>query len=165
MNWLDIVIILMLLIPMFIGFQRGLTGIIIPLVGILIGVILAGQFYISVANWLSNWLQSPEQAKIVGFIIIFALVMIAALIAASIARKFLSLLFLGWVDKIGGLVFGLVLGGMFAGALLSLIAEFFPSSVEGTVGNSALAAFLLDKFPFVLYFLPSEFDTVRQLFG
>jgi membrane protein required for colicin V production len=69
------------------------------------------------------------------------------------------------LDKVGGLILGLVIGGVISGAILSLMTKFFASSVEETVAESTLAAFFLDKFPFVLYLLPKEFDTVRQFFN
>jgi membrane protein required for colicin V production len=165
MNWLDIVIIVILVVPTFLGFRRGLIGTILPLVGIVLGVIVAGRGYGSMANWLSNWLESPAQAKIVAFILIFILFMIAITVVTKLVRGFLGFLLLGWIDKFGGLVFGLVMGGVVAGALLSIVSRFFTSRVEATVADSALAAFLLDKFPFVLYLLPKEFDAVRQFFG
>lgn len=165
MNWLDIVIIVIIVVPMFLGFRRGLIGTILPLVGIVLGVIVAGRGYGSVANWLSNWLESPAQAKIVAFILIFILFMIAITVVTKLVRGFLGFLLLGWIDKFGGLVFGLVMGGVVAGALLSIVSRFFTARVEATVADSALAAFLLDKFPFVLYLLPKEFDAVRQFFG
>jgi membrane protein required for colicin V production len=165
MNWLDIVIIVILVVPTFLGFRRGLIGSILPLVGIVLGVIVAGRGYGSMANWLSNWLESPAQAKIVAFILIFILFMIAITVVTKLVRGFLGFLLLGWIDKFGGLVFGLVMGGVVAGALLSIVSRFFTSRVEATVADSALAAFLLDKFPFVLYLLPKEFDAVRQFFG
>jgi len=164
MDWLDVILIIMLVIPTFIGWRRGLVDAVIPLVGFAIAIILAGQFYDSVASWLSHWLHSPAQAKLLGFAIIFILVVAAAMVVASIARKLLTLLLLGWVDKIGGLVFGLLTGALVAGALLSLMLNFFGSRVEATITDSALATFLVDKFPLALYFLPGDFDSVRNLF-
>jgi membrane protein required for colicin V production len=165
MNWLDALIIIVILIPMVLGFRKGLISSVLPLIGIVIGIVLAGRYYGSIAGWLSNWLQSEAQTKIVGFAIIFILVVMAAIFIASVLRRFLSLLFLGWVDKLGGLAFGLVMGSVVAGALLALISKFFASRVESTIADSALAAFFLDKFPFVLGLLPKEFDSVRQFFG
>jgi len=164
MHWLDVIILLMFILPMFIGYRRGLIRTIVPLVAIVLGIIVAGQSYDSMANWLSNWLESSAQAKIVAFAIIFILFMAAMVVASSLLRRFLKLLLMGWVDKVGGLVFGLVIGSVISGAILSLIANSFPS-VEATFAKSALTAFLLDKFPFVLYLLPEEFDAVRNFFS
>lgn len=165
MNWLDIVVIVMLIVPTLIGFKRGLIGTVVPLIGIILGIVLAGRFYGSIADWLSTWLHSPSQARIVGFIIIFVLVMVAMAVLAAVLRRFLGLLLLGWVDKLAGLVFGFLIGGLVMGAVLALASKFFPAAAESTIQGSALASFLLDKFPLVLYFLPSEFEAVRHFFG
>ena len=166
MHWLDVVIIIILVIPMFIGLRRGVIGIIVPLVGIILGIMVAGRFYNSVADWFHpNWLESQAQANIVAFLIIFILFMAAVLVVSSVLRRFFTLFLLGWFDKVGGLILGLVIGGVISGAILSLISKFFASSVEETVAESTLAAFFLDKFPFVLYLLPKDFDTVRQFFS
>ena len=164
MNWLDIIIIVILVMPAFIGLKRGLVGTVIPMIGIILGVIVAGRSYHHLSGLLDNWLNSEAQIKIVGFIIIFVLFMLCAFLVANMLRKFLSILLLGWVDRIGGLAFGLITGGIIAGAILSLITHFF-TSAEDTVSDSALAAFLLDKFPLVLHLLPKEFDAVQKIFS
>jgi membrane protein required for colicin V production len=165
MNWLDIAIIIIVLIPTYIGFRRGLIGTVIPLLGIILAIVFAGIFYDSVAGWLSGWLDSQSQANIVGFIIIFTLVLLASMSVAFLLRSFLSLLLLGWLDKLGGFVFGLLIGAVFSSVLLSIMSKFFASTVEETVADSALASFFLDKLPFVLLLLPNEFDSVRQFFS
>jgi len=164
MSWLDAVIILILILPMYIGYRRGLIGTVVPLVAIVLAILVAGRAYDDLAGWFHpGLLKSEAQANVVAFAIIFILVMAAMTAVSLLLRKFLHLLLMGWVDKIGGLVFGLVIGGLISGAVLSLIANSFPS-VEATFQDSLLAAFLLDKLPFVLYLLPEEFDAVRDFF-
>jgi len=68
---------------------------------------------------------------------------------------------LGWVDHLGGAVFGVVAGAILWGALLAIWVKFFGA---GPVTESFLAAVLLDKFPLVLALLPSEFDAIRDFF-
>ena len=165
MNWLDAVIIVILVLPMLIGYRSGLIRTVVPLIAIVLGIIVAGRTYDGFAGWFHpGLLKSESQASIVAFAIIFILFMAAMAVVSRVLHRFLTLLLMGWVDKIGGLIFGLVIGGLVSGAALSLIANSFPG-VEATFQDSALAAFLLDKFPFVLYLLPEEFDSVRDFFG
>ncbi len=157
MNWLDILLILMILLPVFIGYKRGLIGIILPLVGIVVGIFIAGRIYDNVSDWLHpGLLGSKAQADIVAFAIIFVLFFVAIISVSSQLRRFLNLLFLGWVDSLGGLLFGLILGSIGAGVLVAIVSRFF-TSAQATVTDSALASFLLDTFPFVLHLLPSHF--------
>jgi len=146
----------------------GLTGTVVPLIGILLGLALAGLFYGSLADSLSPWLESHSQATIVAFLIIFIVVMVVSielyLILSSLGRRGPKLPLVGWTDRLGGVIFGLAIGGIISGAILSLIAKYSPG-MEATISNSSLAAFFLDQFPFVLHLLPEEFSTVRDFFG
>ena len=165
MNWLDVIVIIFLVVTTITGLSKGLIKTIIPLVGVILGVVLAGRFYGSVADWLSTWLHSPSQANIAGFAIIFVAVVIVSLIIASLLSKFLSLLLLGWVDKLGGAVLGFVIGGLVCGAILTIITKYNFPGMEGTIHDSNLASFFVNNFNMVLPFLPGEFDSVHQFFG
>jgi len=165
MNWLDIVVIIFLAITTITGLSRGLIKTIIPLVGVVLAVVLAGQFYDSVAGWLSHWMHSPSQANIAGFAIIFVVVVIVSLIIATLLSKFLSLLLLGWVDKLGGAVIGFLIGGFVVGAILTIITKYHFLGMQGTFQNSNLASFFVAHFNMVLPLLPKEFDSARQFFG
>lgn len=164
MNWLDIVIIIFLAITTITGLSKGLIKTIIPLLGVIVAVVLAGRFYGSVGDWLSHGLHSTSQANIVGFAIIFVAVVLASLIIASLLSKFLSLLLLGWIDKLGGAALGFVIGGFVVGALLTIITKYNFPGMEGIVQNSSLASFFVAHFNMVLPLLPKEFDSVRQFF-
>ena len=68
---------------------------------------------------------------------------------------------LGWVDKIGGAVLGLILGALSISAILAIIAKVSNSSL---ITDSKFAGFFLDEFPLILKFLPSDFNTIRNFF-
>ena len=73
-----------------------------------------------------------------------------------------SAVLLGWVNRLGGAVFGFILGAFFCGALLTIWAKYL--GIAGPIGDSAFAKLLLDVFPIALALLPSEFDSVRSFF-
>jgi membrane protein required for colicin V production len=165
LNWLDIAIIVFLAITAVIGLSKGFVKTISILVGIILGVVLAGRFSGPVADWLSTALHNPTQAKMAGFAIIFIAVVIISLIIAALLRKLLSLLLLGWVDRLGGAVAGLVIGGLVCGAILTLITEHNFAGIEGTIRDSSLASFFVDHFNIVLPILAKGFNSVHQFFG
>ena len=166
MNWLDIIIILILIIPTYIGFRKGFVGTATTLVAIILGIIIAGIHYSTLADWLHpGWMESRPQANLIAFIIIFILALIAIMIIFSVLRKYFQMSLTGRADKIGGLIAGLLIGAMISSVILAIVAKFFPSAADETMNKSTLAPFLLDKFPFILHVLPDEFDAVRQLFG
>jgi membrane protein required for colicin V production len=161
MNWLDIVIIIGLLIALFSGFREGLIKILFTLAGGIIGVVLAGHYSDGLAAKLS-FISDHNIAGIVAFIIIILATLIVATILGIIVKKVVHAVLLGWVDKLGGAVIGLLAGAIFIGAVLAMWLKY-AESVDA-IGGSALANFLLDKFGIVLGLLPSEFDVIHQFF-
>ncbi len=160
---LDWIILVVLVVSAFSGLKRGLIKTVVSLVGLVVGIILAGQFDTALAAKLS-FIPQPAVARTAAFVIILVGAMVASGWVASMLKSLASRLLLGWVDHLGGAIIGLVLGGAIIGALLAMTAKFPFFNLEGSVGGSWLAAILLDKFPIFLAFLPEEFDAVRDLF-
>jgi len=161
MNWLDIVIIVIIAIPTLIGLRIGMIKAVLSLVGVIVGIILAGRFYVALAEQLT-FIPQDNLAKIAAFAIILVVVMIIAGVLASVLKWIASVVMLGWVNRLGGAIFGFVLGAIFCSALLAIWAQFL--GIEGLIAESGLAILLLDRFPMVLALLPEEFSSIRSFF-
>ncbi len=161
MNWLDIIIIIVIIISAFIGLWNGLIKTILSLAGSIVGVVLAGRYYVLLSEQLS-FINQENVAKIVAFVIILFGVMIIAWVIASLMKWSISAIGLGWINRLSGAVFGLVLGAIFCGALLAIWVKFV--GIGTPVAESGLASLLLDQFRLVLALLPGEFDEVRFFF-
>jgi len=160
MNWLDIIIIVCLIVPIFVGLKIGLIRAVLSLVGLIIGVVLASYFYQPFARVL-GFIPNENAANIVAFIIILLVVMVAAAIIVRLLKFIASVTMLSWVDHLGGGVFGFVMGAILWSALLATWVKFFGNDL---VRQSFLAEIMLDKFPYILGLLPKEFDVVRDFF-
>jgi membrane protein required for colicin V production len=161
MNWLDIVVAIVMLIALFLGLKAGLIKAVISLAGLILGIFLAGRFYQGLADKLT-FISSEKAAGIAAYVIILVLVMIAAAIIAWLLSKLISAILLGWINRLGGAIFGLIVAGVFIGAILAIWAKY--GGGGETISNSWLSSFLLDKFPLVLALLPGEFDSIRSFF-
>jgi membrane protein required for colicin V production len=161
MNWLDIIIAIILVIGLFFGLKAGLIKAVISLAGLILAIFLAGRFYQGLADKLT-FISSDKVAGIVAYIIILVVVMIAAAIIAWLLSKLVSAIMLGWINHLGGAIFGLLIAGIFIGAILAIWARY--GSGGDTISNSFLGSFLADKFPLVLALLPGEFDSIRSFF-
>ena len=75
MNWLDIVIVVALAIPTFAGFIQGLIKTALSLAGVIIGVVVASNFYEPVSRLLS-FIPNEDIANVVAFILILTVIMI-----------------------------------------------------------------------------------------
>ncbi len=161
MNWLDIVIAVILVVSLFVGLRRGLITTIVSFAGLLLGIFLAGRYHHTLADRLS-FIHSPQGASIGAYVIILVLVLIVAGLIAWIVTKIVSATPLGWINRVGGAVVGLVTAGVFVGAILAIWAKY--GSGGSIISGSLLGTFLLDKFPLVLAVLPGEFGSVRSFF-
>jgi membrane protein required for colicin V production len=161
MNWLDIALIVIIAIAAFTGFRMGLIKAVLSLAGTIVGVVLAGHYYILLSERLS-FIPQESIAKIVAFAIILLAVMAIVSVIASLLKWAVSLIMLGWANRLGGAILGLVLGVIFCSALLAMWVRF--TGIEAVISESALAAVMLQYFPLVLALLPDEFNTVRSFF-
>ena len=161
MNWLDIVILVLIAVPTLIGLRIGIIKAVLSLAGVIAGVILAGQYHTALAEKLT-FISQANLAEIAAFAIILIGVMIIATVLASLLKWIISVVLLGWVNRLGGAVFGFVLGAIFCSALLAICTKFL--GILEPVAESALATLLLDRFPIILALLPGEFDSVRSFF-
>ena len=160
MNWLDIVILIYLAVSVISGLVQCLIRTVLSIVGVIVGIFLASHFYIQLGNALT-FISNKDTANIVAFIIILLAVMIVAAIIAWLLKSIIKAIKLGWVDKLGGAVLGLILGALSVSAFLAIIVKYTSASF---IVDSKLSGFFLDKFPLILGFLPSEFDSVRNFF-
>ena len=161
MNWLDIVILVLLVIGAISGLKVGIIKVLFTVIGVIVGVILAGRFSDSLAGVLT-FIDNPGWAKTAAFAIILIAVLVIAGALAALLSSVISAVLLGWVNRLGGAVLGIVVGAIFCAAILTMWVNYL--GINEAVSNSNLAQFLLDRFPLVLGLLPSEFDSVRSFF-
>ncbi len=161
MNWLDIIIIVLIIVPGFIGLKAGIIKALFTVAGIIVGVVLAGRLSDSLGGALT-FISDPGIARVVAFAIILVVVMIVATIAAKLVKWAISAVLLGWVNRLGGAILGLFLGMIFCGAVLTMWVKYL--GISSVVEESVLAGVLLNGFPIVLGLLPAEFDSVRSFF-
>lgn len=163
MNWLDVVLIIGLAISVVLGIQAGLIKVAFMLVGGIIGVVLAGRYSDGLGDILS-FIPGEGVAYIIAFILIVAATVIVAMIAGMIVKKVVHILpLVGWVDRWGGGIIGLLAGAIIIGALLAMWMKYGSAGGE-VILDSALANFLLDKFGIVLGLLPPEYQIIHDFF-
>ncbi len=161
MNWLDLVLIISMVVAAVVGVRKGIIEIAITLAGLVIGVYVAGRYYVPFSGYLTV-IPHLGLAKVAAFSIIFIGVMAVAGVIARLATRMVSAVLMGWANRIGGGVLGFLLGAIFCGAFLAMWVKFMglPSAIE----QSQVAPVLLGQFPRVLALLPGEFDVVRDFF-
>jgi len=156
MNWLDIAILIILLLPSFIGFRKGFVRKILGILGIAAGFILAVRFYENLSSFLSSFIK--ESIIFVNVISFLLIIIIIYGFAVWLAR-YMSDIGGGtsFINKVLGTAFGFLQGLILASVLLYNLAFInFPSAETrsssmfyGSVYQVAPALFdkIIDLFP------------------
>ncbi len=147
MNWLDYVLIAIVIIGGLAGLRFGLIRAAFAAAGVLIGWLLAGQY----SDDLGALFEDSLSNETVVTVISYAIIMLGALVVASIAAKFikplLSIFTLGlssMVDKLGGLALGLLIGVALAGGLIVGMARL-TYNFDTSIIINAVPAQVADK--------------------
>ena len=112
-NWLDIVILLPLLVGLVKGFMNGFVSEIIAIAVVVFGVLGARFAASSTSAWLLKQFAWPaEVCNVVAYIILFLAIAIVLSIIAKILTKLLQSIHLGWANRLGGAVIGMVKYGL-----------------------------------------------------
>ena len=163
-NWIDVSIMIIILLNMIIGIRRGIIRGIINLIGVITAIFLAIFWFKEVGEFISSHSQiSGEIANILGFALIFLGIYLIARIIEIFFKKILSLLFVFWIDGLGGAVFGLVKGSLIVGILLVIITfiplpVFLKEQLENSFLANRFAVMTTIVYDYLKDWLPSSFQ-------
>ncbi len=103
---IDIAFLIVMLIAVFKGMAKGLVLGIFSLLAFIIALAAALKLSAIVAHYLETSTGSTAKwLPVISFMLVFLVFAFLVHLAARIIKKTLSLAMLGWVDKVGGIVF------------------------------------------------------------
>ncbi len=145
MSMLDISILSVLAVSGLRGLFRGLVKEAAAIAAIFLGGLLAFHFHESAAVLLAGFLPLIA-AKVVSFISLLLLVGLAAHLVGNLLTKIVKLALLGWVNRAGGLVLGLLEGALllsifFYGVTAVPFKSKLKENIEANPAARQLAAF------------------------
>ena len=138
MNPFDILIIIILVYCVVRGLFRGLVKEVSSIFGVLGGFYAAYSYYPQVANLLSRLVTDEAYRNILAFLIIFCCVLILINVLGIIIKYLLNIAFLGWVDRVFGLLFGMTKGILIVSVLFIILTTFLTKGAP-VIKNSLLA--------------------------
>lgn len=104
------------------GMFRGLIVTVFGIAGIVMAVLLAKDFGVHLAYYIRPFVGDSLLTVILGYGIIFLMVITIFLVLSALLRHLASRLQLGVVDKVGGLIFGVVRGLFFMSLIVLMLA-------------------------------------------
>lgn len=127
---LDIIVLVIVGLSALFGFYKGFVIEIFALGGIAVGIVVANASYASLGETLLRFIASSQIANAVAYALIFLIAMTAVIIVGRVFDKFVRLIFLGWLNRLLGLVFGFTKGALLAALLLLLLTLALPPQHE-----------------------------------
>jgi membrane protein required for colicin V production len=138
MNPFDIFIIIITGYSLIRGLFRGLIKEVSSIIGVLGGFYAAYSYYPMVAKLLAGLIVNSSYLNILSFLIIFCTVLIIISILGIVIKYLLNVAFLGWVDRICGVGFGLIKGILIVTVLFIILTTFLPKGAP-LIKKSVLA--------------------------
>ena len=124
MNPFDVFIILIMGYSIVRGLFRGLVKEVSSIIGVLGGFYAAYSYYPMVAKLLSGIIDEQSYLNILSFLIVFCGILIIISILGVVIKYLLNVAFLGWVDRICGLGFGLIKGVLIVTVIFIILTTF-----------------------------------------
>ncbi|HYW44617.1 MAG TPA: CvpA family protein [Bryobacteraceae bacterium] len=143
MNWLDAVLIVILVASVLSSYRKGFSREVIGLVSGVLALLLGIWFYGSAGSFLLPYVSSRAAANFAGFFLVFCGVLLLGGIVSFVVGRFLRVTGLSIVDHALGAGFGLLRGIVVAVALIMGIMAFSPGEgPPSSVVNSRLSPYV-----------------------
>lgn len=102
---IDIIFLVILLLAIFKGVQRGLIVAIFSVLALMIGLAAAIKLSVVVADYLKSSINvSAKWLPILSFILVFIIVILLVKWVASLLQAAIDFAWLGWFNKLGGVL-------------------------------------------------------------
>ncbi len=122
MNYLDIIIAIVLLFFGIKGLKKGIIVEVASLLAFIVGIYGAMHFSDFTAERLVEYIEiNPKYINTVAFILTFVLLALLVNLIGKLASKLAKSLNLGFLDKLGGFVFGAAKGVLLCSLLVMVL--------------------------------------------
>ncbi len=140
MNGIDIVVIIILSIFLIRGLFRGILIEVLSLVGMILAYIIALREMSTIANLIAKYISLPDFVlSLFSFTILFILVLLVTRLLAKTLSKLVKETLVGWLDRLGGGVFGLAKGVIVTSLVLLLLSLIpLPEAIKTEQQKSTL---------------------------
>jgi len=169
---IDIIVMILLSFAAFRGYRMGLIAGVGSFLSLMVGLAAAMKLSVVVAakigesaNVAGRWLP------FISFLIVFSLTVIIVRMIARLLQKFTETILLGWVDKIGGILFFGLMYLSFFGVILFYVnkLELLPANTETKSLTyqfiKPIGRAVVDSMGVVIPVFKNMFAELEQFFG
>jgi membrane protein required for colicin V production len=138
MNGFDVLVLVIILFCMIRGYFKGLIREVSGIIGIVVGFYGANTYYPILTPYLEDLIETPGTRSLICFFVLFCGILILISLFAALIRKFLRLVFLGWVDRFFGLIFGTAKGVLIVSVLFIMMMTFILDDAKFLSGSKTV---------------------------
>ena len=118
MNILDAIILICLIPAIFQGLRKGFISQAIAIISFIAGIWASARFADLVSTWVAQYITvSGQLLKIIAFAIILVGVFLVLGLIGRLLEKILDFAFLGWINKLAGVLFSVMKAILILGLL------------------------------------------------
>ncbi len=162
--FLDLVLIIILILAIVKGYQRGLIVGVFSFVAIIIGLAAAMKLSTVVAGYIGQAIKvSDEWLPVISFAVVFILVVLLIRLGANMIQKTVEISMLGWVNRLGGILFYITIYGMVYSIVL-FYAEQLKLLQPDTIEKSATYSYIQPLGPKVINGFGSVVPVFKGMF-
>jgi membrane protein required for colicin V production len=144
MNGFDLMVLVIVLFCMIRGVFRGLIREVSGIVAVIAGFYGAFNYSWILSPHLEFLIQTPGIRHLVSFSVLFCGIVVLVGLVAALIRHLMHVVFLGWVDRTFGLIFGTAKGTLIVSVLFVMTTAFVPSGSASLMNRSETAPYLAE---------------------
>jgi membrane protein required for colicin V production len=153
MNWLDIVLLTIMIVTAIIGIFKGFVKQVIGLVAVVAGLVLASVYYEATAGVFETFVKNRLLSNFLGFLLIFVVVLIAGAILSHLITKVMKGP-LALANRLFGAVFGFLKAILICGIIVYALVAF--ELAKPALETSILAPACLGVTRAMINLIPSD---------
>jgi len=157
MNYIDIILVILLVLAAISGYRKGLVAEVASLAALILGIWGAIEFsYITSDVLVENFNLESDHLGIISFVVTFVVIVILVHVVGNVVNKMVETVMLSFINRLAGLVFGVLKAALILSILLVLfnkIDEDVHILSEKSKANSRMyepiRSFAPSIFPFI----------------
>ena len=169
---LDIILLVLLILAVIKGYQRGLIVGVFSLIAIIVGLAAAIKLSTVVAEYIGKAVKiSDTWLPVISFAVVFILVVLLIRLGANMLQKTVEIALLGWVNRLGGILLYVAIYLIVYSVILFYVEQVKLIQPE-TIQNSVTYTFIqpwgprvINGFATVIPFFKDMFAELQSFFG
>lgn len=162
---IDIIFLLLLIAALIKGYKKGLVVAVFSIIALIIGLAAALKLSVVVSNYLGRATNISERwLPFISFAAVFVGIIILVRLLAKIVESAFEIVLLGWVNKLGGIIFYALAYTLIYSVLL-FYAEKLQVISTDTINQSISLAYIKPFAPIIINGIGAVIPWFKDMFA